>query len=335
MKRAFEKEQILWATDAGWCFLPLWNEAGGGKHCIGLLALQTSRPYNQEEDQLLVQLMSGYLGNVLYHTLVTVQSKFHDIELAQDDARRTSFEENQLHVQNMVLDNCLSTIKHETIYYPNRIKQIVDRLTQEELAGREEQEQLEAMSELVEYYKEIFTLLTSCAARQLEGITFRRSDINVEEISTHSLCYLQRMSRKLPFRLTLEVEAAPLWVSGDKVLLAFLLENLLDEAMRFSQEGRLMLKIYQTEAFVRFDFIDSRRNFTQSELNDLFYPDKNRMRQGGSGGGLAGTEYLVCKQIIRDHDEFAGLRGCRINAESMPDGQGFMVWFTVPNRVIK
>lgn len=335
MKRAFEKEQVFWSTDAGWCFLPLWNEAGGEKHCIGLLALQTSRPYNQEEDQLLVQLMSGYLGSVLYHTLVTVQGKFHDIELAQDDARRTSFEENQLHVQNMVLDNCLSTIKHETIYYPNRIKQIVDRLTQENLAGREEQEQLEAMSELVEYYKEVFTLLTSCASRQLEGITFRRSDVSVEELSAQALRYLQRMNRKQSFRLTLEVEAEPLWVSGDKVLLAFLLENLLDEAMRFPREGKLILKIYRTEAFVRFDFIDSRRNFTRSELNELFYPDKNRMQQGSPGGGLTGTEYLVCKQIIRDHDEFAGLRGCRINAESVPDGQGFMVWFTIPYRVIK
>ena len=284
---------------------------------------------------MLVQLMSGYLGSVLYHTLVTVQGKFHDIELAQDDARRTSFEENQLHVQNMVLDNCLSTIKHETIYYPNRIKQIVDRLTQENLAGREEQEQLEAMSELVEYYKEVFTLLTSCASRQLEGITFRRSDVSVEELSAQALRYLQRMNRKQSFRLTLEVEAEPLWVSGDKVLLAFLLENLLDEAMRFPREGKLILKIYRTEAFVRFDFIDSRRNFTRSELNELFYPDKNRMQQGSPGGGLTGTEYLVCKQIIRDHDEFAGLRGCRINAESVPDGQGFMVWFTIPYRVIK
>ena len=37
----------------------------------------------------------------------------------------------------------------------------------------------------------------------------------------------------------------------------------------------------------------------------------------GEKGELYGTEYLVCKQIIRDHDEFAGRRGCRINAEQM------------------
>lgn len=335
MKRSFEKCQVHWAVDADWCFLPLWNDTGEEKHCIGLLAFQTSRPYIREEDQLLVQLMSDYLGSVLYHTLVTVQRKCHDIELAQDDARRTLFEENQLHVQNMVLDNCLSTIKHETVYYPNRIKQIVDKLTQERLEEQVEKEQLSVMDELVDYYRDVFTLLTSCAARQLEGITFRRTEVNVEELAGQAVRYLRRISRKLPYTLVLEVEASPVCVSGDKVLLAFLLENLLDEAVRYPVAGRLELKIYRTENFIRFDFTDSRRNFTQSELNELFYPDKDRMQPEGSGGGLTGTEYLVCKQIIRDHDEFAGRRGCRINAEPIPGGKGFKVWFTVPYREIK
>ena len=51
----------------------------------------------------------------------------------------------------------------------------------------------------------------------------------------------------------------------------------------------------------------------------------------GEKGELYGTEYLVCKQIIRDHDEFAGRRGCRINAEPAQEG-GFTVYFTLPKR---
>ena len=66
-------------------------------------------------------MVFNYLSVILYNAIVQVNRKFHDIELAQDEARRSLFEENQLHVQNMVLDNCLSTIKHETIYYPSRI----------------------------------------------------------------------------------------------------------------------------------------------------------------------------------------------------------------------
>ena len=70
---------------------------------------------------------------------------------------------------------------------------------------------------------------------------------------------------------------------------------------------------------------------TPEELNGLFYPDKRRMCGGADGMTLTGTEYLVCKQIVRDHDEFAGKRGCRINA-CRAEGGGFAVWFTVPFR---
>lgn len=56
-----------------------------------------------------------------------------------------------------------------------------------------------------------------------------------------------------------------------------------------------------------------------TELNQLFYPNLARMTSGEKGE-LRGTEYLICKQIIRDHDEFAGRRGCRINAEPAEGG---------------
>ena len=80
--------------------------------------------------------------------------------------------------------------------------------------------------------------------------------------------------------------------------------------------------------YIRFDFIDRRRCYSQEELNQLFYPNLSRMQRQGEEG-LRGLEYLVCKQIIREHDEFTGVRGCRMNACQAVDG-GFMVWFTIP-----
>lgn len=52
----------------------------------------------------------------------------------------------------------------------------------------------------------------------------------------------------------------------------------------------------------------------------------------GEKGELRGTEYLICKQIIRDHDEFAGRRGCRINAEP---AEGEDLRFTSPSHADK
>ena len=51
--------------------------------------------------------------------------------------------------------------------------------------------------------------------------------------------------------------------------------------------------------------------------------------KSGEEEEVVGTEYLICKQIIREHDEYSGRRGCRMNAEAHPDG-GFVVWCTIP-----
>ena len=119
-------------------------------------------------------------------------------------------------------------------------------------------------------------------------------------------------------------------VIGDVVQLKFLLECLIDEAVSFPADGVLRLEVRQDDGFVRFLFTDTRREKTVDELNQLFYPNLLRMEKGGDGG-LVGTEYLVCKQIIREHDEYGGRRGCRINAEPSSEG-GFTVYFTIPMR---
>lgn len=330
MERCFEKKLVSWTNEASWNYFPLNVDINEENYCAGVLAVKAALPCVRENDRLLVELIVSYLAVVLHNAVVCVRRKHYDIELAQDDARRASYEENMLHVQNMVLDNCLSTIKHETIYYPNRIKQIVDRLNrQDNISLQEEKQQLQTISELVSYYKDIFTLLSSCASRQLDDITFRRAEVNVAVLIGQVEKYLRKISRKLSYSLKLEVEQeAGLSVAGDGVLLLFLFENLLDEAVRFPQTGVLKLSVFQENGFARFNFTDTRRNHTQAELNDLFYPALSRFHESGTAG-LQGTEFLVCKQIIREHDEFAGRRGCRINACPSSEG-GYTVWFTIP-----
>lgn len=119
---------------------------------------------------------------MVFNAVVKLATQYRDIESAHEETRRASWEDSMLHVQNMVLDNCLSTIKHETIYYPNKIKQIIGRLNTQNLPEKDEREAVETITELIEYYKGIFTILSSCAARQLEEVTFRRNTIPVQEL---------------------------------------------------------------------------------------------------------------------------------------------------------
>lgn len=81
----------------------------------------------------------------------------HNEQLAfmKDELRRINFEKAQLYVCNNVLDNCLSTLKHETMYYPSRISQLIDG------GGGN----LDAIVELVNYYRLLYSVFSAQAMR--------------------------------------------------------------------------------------------------------------------------------------------------------------------------
>ena len=320
-----EQEERSWR--GGWCFFPMWIESGEGRLCLGVLSIHAVQAQIKEEQLLLVEFLANYMAITVYSAIVKVKRKCHDIELVQDESRRTLYEENKVHVQNMVLDNCLSIIKHETIYYPNKIRQLLGQMS---VANADEATLLNDVAELVSYYKYIFTLLSACASRQLEEITFRRHPISTRALEQHAVTHFGKAFRKQRQTVQLHTQVDELRLAGDKVLLKFMIERLIDEAARWEVEGTMMLKVYADGDFARFELTDTRRNYTKEELDGLFYPDRKKMEVKDSKGNLTGVEYLIAKQVIREHDEYGGRRGCRINAIPAEEGNGFTVWFTIP-----
>ena len=195
--------------------LPLLVDAGGEHQCVGVLYLERQEESMQEADRLLFQLISRYVGIVVFNAVVRLATKYRDIEAAHEETRRASWEDSMLHVQNMVLDNCLSTIKHETIYYPNKIKQIIGRLNVQSLSEEEEKESVETISELIGNYKGIFTILSSCVSRQLEEVTFRRTTIPVADIMAYAGKYFKKAGKGGANKITMAIEPLEAKVIGD------------------------------------------------------------------------------------------------------------------------
>ena len=80
-----------------------------------------------------------------------------EAELANDECQRIEMESGRLHVSNSVLDNCLSTLKHETMFYPSRIKQMVDS----------DKTNIEELSEVINYYHDLYAILAEQALHQV------------------------------------------------------------------------------------------------------------------------------------------------------------------------
>ena len=100
----------------------------------------------------------GEIKQALRNSVVSENELQTNLELAEDELRRVDYENDKLHISNNVLDNCLSTLKHETMYYPSRIRTLID--------GTDAN--LPAIAELVTYYKELYSLLSAQAMRQID-----------------------------------------------------------------------------------------------------------------------------------------------------------------------
>ncbi|MDL2248013.1 DUF5113 domain-containing protein, partial [Bacteroides sp. OttesenSCG-928-J23] len=215
VKDSFLTQTYIWEGEQQ--TFPLIVDTGGKHQCVGVLYMERQENTGKETDKLLLELITRYVAIVVFNAVVKLAMRYRDIESAYEDTHRASWEDSMLHVQNMVLDNCLSTIKHETIYYPNKIKQIISKLVDKELTTEKEKEYIDTINELIEYYKGVFTILSSCASRQLEEVTFRRTNIPVDNLLKYAEKYFKRLSKTNKADISFEIDnlAEDISVIGD------------------------------------------------------------------------------------------------------------------------
>ena len=140
-----------------------------------------------------------YLRHRLYDRYMAERQQRENVESLEDDIHRAELELANLHVSNAVLDNCLSTLKHETMYYPSRIRLLVD------------QDDRQSLPEVIAYYRELYGLLSEQAQGQVE-----RTKLHLTKIVPATL--------RLP-------SSAPA-ILGDETLLRYLFEILRRHAMQ-------------------------------------------------------------------------------------------------------
>lgn len=165
-----------------------------------------------------------------------IASRKTEIELAEDVCRKVNMENSNFYISNNVLDNCLSTLKHETMYYPSRIRESIvnNRL------------QINDLKELITYYKDLYMILDEQAMRETDKfkIHLKKLDISGESIL------------------------------GDKILIDYLLSLLGGKISEHYADGNyVILKFKHT---------------------------------------ISNIDYLIVRQILRDHADATSLRACGI-----------------------
>ncbi len=149
----------------------------------------------QQLDRVVKEICQALTNSLAAHS-----SDRNNMEIAADELRRVQYENDRLYICNNVLDNCLSTLKHETMYYPSRIQQlIVKPLSGSNNTDREEM--LRTLFEVIAYYHELYSLLSAQAYRQVEKPL---------HIGAADLHYLLDLLQKLNGNVTPQLEVKPL-----------------------------------------------------------------------------------------------------------------------------
>ena len=229
-------------------------------------------------------------------SLVMLQEINGFIEDIDEKTQKQCFEHDRLYVMNQILDNSLSTIKHETMYFPSRIKQLTDDMQQNGIDTSAHQ----TLLDLVTYYRHIYMLLYEQAQRQTDQNLLRLQPLAV----TGLLAYVST---------TYGVATQPTeaWVRGDEILLHLLLDQMFAVVPKDS-----ILTVEEHDSMTYIICSVSGETLTSEQLSDLFSPQTERM------------EYLVMRQIVREHDAACGHPGLRLSAENT--NVGYKISFSLP-----
>ena len=171
--------------------------------------MQQSQTNKQVAIVLLFILLLFILLAVVWQVLSSLgkatrrqQEKQEKLEMMKDELARTEQEEQALHVSNAVMDNCLSALKHETMYYPSRISQLVDM------------GDAASLPEVVAYYRELYGILSLQAVRQTEHMRLHLKPLEHDILGDPVLIgYLFELLRKQSGEKKLSVGYEP---QGDK-----------------------------------------------------------------------------------------------------------------------
>ena len=235
--------------------------------------------YHDEKLPSELQTVADQIIETLQKAVDKNKERMVDIELAKDDVRKGEFENDRLYVCNSVLDNCLSTLKHETMYFPSRIRTLLE--------GGDDN--LQNISELADYYKMLYSLLSAQAMRQVESVK-----PDCVTVSLRSLVKDIRMG-----------ERTDVLVLGDELMLRYLFEILRKQG---GGEKPTFTVADKDSRYVTLRATYPGMHLNHEECHELFNPSMHNL------------PFLLCRQIVRDIGNSANARGCGILAEQNDNG---------------
>lgn len=325
LEKALSASSVYTVADGTVTAFPLLVSTGDDNRCVGAVAVGTQRRLSFN-DRLTLEIIAGHMASVGYHSTVGMAREYRSFDELVEESERMKYEENMLHVQNQVMDNCLSMIKHETIYYPSRIRELIGQLMECDNDVDKRSSRLAAIRELIEYYSTVYGVLTTCAGNHAGLNGFTPSRVSFAELAGECVAFVKRRARRCGASFGLSLGECEGMLLGDRELILFLLESIFGELTSVRLDGELNMRLTLREEGAMVEIVDSRRHLSQEQMDVMFVPSSQNL--SADDEKLSGVGYLIAKEIVRMHEDYMGVYGGRI--EAVGCAEGVLIRFSLP-----
>src|SRR6056297_53494 len=212
-------------------------------------------------------------------------------------------------------------ITHEIRNPLHTITGSLEMLELDSLSEEKKEHYLKTAARQAERINRLFVDLKTLQHYDSDSYFIEKLSFDIKTVINQVLSIYRSHANKKNLEIHYDEESGIVYADPDKI--EQVLENLISNAVKYTNEGRIDVKVEEAEQGYKIHVIDSGIGISEEHLNrlfDRFYrTDKARSRdKGGTGLGLA-----VVKSILSAHNS-------DIFVKSKP-GSGSDFWFTLPS----
>ena len=292
---------------------------------VGVMQGWISGEVDQSPDTILWALLDKVLVIVSLMMIVNFYDRMHQRQMQEVEQGNADLEATQkaLILAQSHKDEFIASVGHELRTPMNAILGL-NGVLQYELADHPENVEIaEHIRESTEQLLRLVNDILDFSQLEAGQLKLLEQPVHLEEALHHVIEPFAQKAREKSLLLNWFVDAAlPVWVIADGQRLRQILGNLLDNAVKFTHQGHIYVRVKPHEGRIRFEVEDTGRGIPLERQKQVFnrfeHADiQTKRAYGGTGLGLAICEHLVVFQ------------GGRIGVESTP-GQGALFWFELP-----
>jgi len=266
--------------------MPLRTPSG---HNLGTLCVIDTVPRELNEQQLMaLRILSRQVINNLEMRIKVKQLKD---TLRTIDEQKTKLTELNDHNARL-----LSIIGHDVRNPLAALQSMLQLLADGDISAEDITELSGELSLQVETSIELLNNLVEW------GIRSRHSDIKFSDIQLVPLVESTLVSISIPAAAkSNKLHFDPIidtTISADEDMVRFILRNLVQNANKFTQDGKISIGIYDKDDFIHVTVSDTGRGMKATDIERLFDWNRRRSVQGTNGEIGSGLGLLLCKEFI-------------------------------------